>query len=281
MVETTKGTDRLTFKYDYMGRRVEKCMYSNNTLTSKTLFVYDGFKCVEELDALDNNAVVMRHAWQPFDVGLDVIFASTDVNGTSYFLHDANKNVMQKTATNGTVLEKYVYAPFGGNAGEDNAHIGFSSELKENGLDMLCYNFRILNNEYGRWISRDLLEEFDGNNLYIFITNSPIINYDYLGNQQTITSGDIHKNGFIKINGICYSQSCVYNNSIERIKCLVGADSFSFIGIAGTIIGTSHNPILSYISIGVTIYEIDKLRKCWKMNIYDGCKVESKKCDCN
>ena len=44
---------------------------------------------------------------------------------------------------------------------------------------MLCYNFRILNNEYGRWISRDLLEEFDGNNLYIFITNSPIINYDY------------------------------------------------------------------------------------------------------
>ena len=83
------------------------------------------------------------------------------------------------------------------------------------------------------------------------------------------------------INGICYSQSCVYNNSIERIKCLVVAGSFSFIGIAGTILGTSRNPILSYISIGVTIYEIDKFRKCWKMNIYDGCKVESKKCDCN
>ena len=52
LVETYKGTDCLTFKYDYMGRRVEKCVYSGNTLTSKIYFVYDGFKCVEELDAL-------------------------------------------------------------------------------------------------------------------------------------------------------------------------------------------------------------------------------------
>ncbi len=50
MVETYKGGDRLTFTYDYMGRRVEKCVYSGNTLTSKTLYVYDGFKCGEELD---------------------------------------------------------------------------------------------------------------------------------------------------------------------------------------------------------------------------------------
>ena len=97
MVETYKGNDRLTFRYDYMGRRVEKCVYSDNTLTSKTLFVYDGFKCVEELDALNGNAVQKRHTWQPFDAGLDVLLATTDDNGTAYFLHDANKNVMQKT----------------------------------------------------------------------------------------------------------------------------------------------------------------------------------------
>ncbi len=96
MVETHKGNDRLTFKYDYMGRRVEKCVFSGNTLTAKTLFVYDGFKCVEELDALNNNTVVMRHIWQPFDVGLDVILATIDNNQTMFFLHDANKNVIQK-----------------------------------------------------------------------------------------------------------------------------------------------------------------------------------------
>ena len=69
MVETYKGSDRLTFTYDYMGRRVEKCVYSGNALSSRTLYVYD-VKCVEELDALSNNAITLRHVWQPIDVCL-------------------------------------------------------------------------------------------------------------------------------------------------------------------------------------------------------------------
>ncbi|MBQ6473600.1 MAG: hypothetical protein IJJ33_16555, partial [Victivallales bacterium] len=43
MAETYKGADRLTFRYDYLGRRVEKCMYNGDALASRTLFVYDGF----------------------------------------------------------------------------------------------------------------------------------------------------------------------------------------------------------------------------------------------
>ena len=88
MVETYRGGNRLTFKYDYMGRRVERC--------------------VEELD---------------------VVIATTNAADTSFFLHDANKNVMQKTDADGDLLGKYVYAPFGGNAGEASANIGISSEV--------------------------------------------------------------------------------------------------------------------------------------------------------
>ena len=80
--------DRLTLKYDYMGRRVERC--------------------VEELDA---------------------VIATTNAACTSCFLHDANKNVMQKTEADGDLLDKYAYASFGGNAGEAKANIGFSSEV--------------------------------------------------------------------------------------------------------------------------------------------------------
>ena len=142
MVETFKGTDRLTFRYDYMGRRVEKCVYSDNTLTAKTLFVYDGFKCVEELDGLNGNALLMRHTWQPFDVGLDVILATTDGIGTAYFLHDANKNVMQKAAKSGIIQEVYIYAPFGKNTGTASAQIGFSSEVFDSLTALNYYNFR-------------------------------------------------------------------------------------------------------------------------------------------
>ena len=101
LAETHRGTDRLTFKYDYLGRRVERSVYSGGALVSKTHYVYDGFRCVEELDGLDGNAVVRRHAWQPTDVGPDVILATTNADGTSYFLHDANRSVMQATGGNG------------------------------------------------------------------------------------------------------------------------------------------------------------------------------------
>ena len=88
MVETYRASERLTLKYDYMGRRVEMC--------------------VEELD---------------------VVIATNNAAGTSWFPSDANKNVMQKTDADDYPLEKYSYAPFGENVGEASANIGISSEV--------------------------------------------------------------------------------------------------------------------------------------------------------
>ena len=182
MVETYKGIDRLTFKYDYQGRRVEKCVYSDNTLTSRTLFVYDGFKCVEELDALNSNAVAMRHAWQPFDAGLDVILATTDGNGTAYFLHDVNKNVMQGTGANGTLQEFYSYASFGLSLGQSKAHIGHSSEMAETVINLNDYTYRYYKCDIGRWISRDPWNhELSGLNCYAYVANRPNDLYDNNG----------------------------------------------------------------------------------------------------
>ena len=181
MVETFKGNDRLTFKYDYMGRRVEKRVYSGDILTSKTLYVYDGFKCVEELDGLAGNAVLRRHAWQPFDVGLDVILATTDAAGASYFLHDANKNVMQRTDAEGNLTEKYEYAPFGGNTGEARAGVGFSSEAFDAATDLDYYNYRYYAPGLGRWTALDPIYEEGGLNLYAICNNNPCNANDVLG----------------------------------------------------------------------------------------------------
>jgi RHS repeat-associated protein len=188
MVETYKSGDRLTFKYDYMGRRVEKCTYSGNTLVSKTLYVYDGFKCVEELDGLADNAVEMRHFWQPFDVGLDVVLATTDSSGTSFFLHDANKNVMQKTSANGTLQETYAYAPFGESLGTYSAHVGFSSEINENTLQLIYYNYRYYTPIECKWLSRDPIEENGVINLMEAFGNNAIDDFDL---NVMINMGDI------------------------------------------------------------------------------------------
>ena len=142
MVETYRASDRLTLKYDYIGLRVEKCVYSGEALARKTLYVYDGFKCVEELDALNNNTVAMRHTWQPFDVCLDVILATTDATGTSYFLHDANKNVMQGTGSTQNIMMSLIFQPTGWTTCLDRDLISFSSEKYDNNSRLIYYNFR-------------------------------------------------------------------------------------------------------------------------------------------
>ena len=134
-----------------------------------------------ELDGLDGNAVVRRHAWQPTDVGPDVILATTDANGTSLFLHDANKSVMQATGGNGEALGQCAYAPFGEPLGASPARIGFSSELFDASTRLAYYNYRHLAPGLGRWLGRDAIEEEGGVNLYAFINNNAIDLFDLLG----------------------------------------------------------------------------------------------------
>ena len=257
MVETTKGADRLTFKYDYMGRRVEKCVYSGNTLTSKTYFVYDGFKCVEELNAL-NNTALMRHIWQPSDIGLEIILVTQKNSDCVFFLHDANKNVMQGMFINQIIQEGYIYTPFGPIPQLNKAHIGFSSEMQEIENDLVYYNFRNYNPRIGRWLQRDPLEEvieqinrYNKNNalliafntiasqvtteknLILFANNSPISIWDYLGlSCQTVRFNSQKKFplasiGILQVYGAiasntetttCNVNCCTYNGKSISVK---------------------------------------------------------------
>lgn len=134
-----------------------------------------------ELDGLNGNAATMRHAWQPFDVGLDVILATIDISETFYFLHDANKNVMEKTTDNGTLSEKYAYTPFGLNISAFNPGIGFSSEVNEISTETSYYIFRDYIGRIGRWNTKDLVGELADKNLYSFCKNASVLYYDRLG----------------------------------------------------------------------------------------------------
>ena len=50
-----------------------------DTVVSHKRFVYDDYKQVEELDALNSNRVLKRYSWQPEAVGLDVQLTVYDV----------------------------------------------------------------------------------------------------------------------------------------------------------------------------------------------------------
>ena len=89
---------------------------------------------------------------------------------------------MKALSANGTLLEKYAYAPFGGNIGVDSAHVGFSSEVAESGLGLMYYNYRYLVPRNGKWIKRDSIMEDGGLNLYSIKGNNCIGFFDINGN---------------------------------------------------------------------------------------------------
>ena len=105
---------------------------------------------------------------------------TTDAAGASYFLHDANKNVMQRTDAEGNLTEKYEYAPFGGNTGEARAGVGFSSEAFDAATDLSYYNYRYYAPGLGRWTKRDPIEDV-ADNKYMFIGNNMYVFFDQLG----------------------------------------------------------------------------------------------------
>ena len=179
---------KVEFDYDYMGRRIFKKVYSGETLEKHLSFVYDGYKLIEERNALANNAAVRNYVWQPEALDRDVPLTVYDVASekTYYYHTDANKNVTELSDENGGIVEHYEYSPFGsltkvsGDYADRNP-FRFSSEYFDEETGLIYYNYRYYNPELGRWISRDPIEEQGGYNLYGMIGNNPLYGWDMLG----------------------------------------------------------------------------------------------------
>ena len=186
LISAENGDTRLEFSYDYMGRRFEKKVYTANVLTKHEKFVYDGYKLIQVLDALNSNAVTMAFAWHPESTGLDTPFSMTYDGETYYYVTDGNKNVMSLIDAAGTKVAEYVYDPFGrllsstGELAEINP-FRFSSEYHDDETGLVYYNYRYYSPELGRWISRDPIEEEGGVNLYAMVGNNPVSYWDRTG----------------------------------------------------------------------------------------------------
>ena len=58
-----------------------------------------------------------------------------------------------------------------------------STKYQDDETDLLYYGYRYYNASTGRWISRDLIEEDGGLDLYAFVENDTVSNYDLLGHK--------------------------------------------------------------------------------------------------
>lgn len=202
LIETYNDTvgKKLEFTYDYMGRRVEKKVYTGTSGTSWILstherFVYNGYKLIEKLDGANSNAILQKFFWSR-DTPLSV--CDVAANATYYYFTDANKNITQVVDSSENIVAKYEYSPFGTQTFATGTYAAinpfcFSSEYYDSETGLVYYNYRYYSSELGCWLSRDPIEEEGGVNLYAMVSNNPINFYDSLGYGIVVKERDRNK----------------------------------------------------------------------------------------
>lgn len=200
---------KVTFSYDWMGRRVRKTTYTWNgtgwTQSSDSKFLYDGWNVTAELDGATG------YRKRTFMWGLDLsgseqgaggvggLIKVSDYTGTQidrFAVYDGNGNVTGLTsAVDGSLTARYEYGPFGelerasGTDARNNC-IRFSSKWQDDESGYVYYGYRYYDAGVGRWLGRDPLGELGGKHLYGFNYNNPIQFYDPDGrNPGTIVIG--------------------------------------------------------------------------------------------
>ena len=187
----------ITFKYDYLSRRVEKKVVRGTTTVSHLRFVWRGWMLVAELNAASDNARIKTYTWGP-DVsgsfggaggnGGVLVFKdhTSSVNESFYPAYDAQGNVTGLIDTSGNLDAAYEYDPFGKlirHAGARRACMSLLYGTKYTDMEtgLIYYGHRYYDPRQGRFINRDPIEEEGGLNLYRFVSNNPVNGLDFLG----------------------------------------------------------------------------------------------------
>ncbi|MBR5214171.1 MAG: RHS repeat-associated core domain-containing protein, partial [Akkermansia sp.] len=116
-------------------------------------------------------------------------------NGTWYtYGLDLTKNVCEVFGSSGYIGTAYTYTPYGDvtSTGNVDQPIQWSSEFNDSELGLVYYNYRYYNACNGRWLSKDPLGEYTGENLYSMVMNSLMDTIDLLGLNAVIVSGGIN-----------------------------------------------------------------------------------------
>ena len=212
-ISWTCGETNITMQFDRMGRRVEyletesieESVISDGitnivvmvTTNAHHRFVYDGYLCIQRLNAAANNAVDLAFGWDPSEpVATRPLWMQRPAGSYNFFyFHDGNKNVSELVSYQSArgVPAHYEYAPFGAltaattntaftafNVAEANPY-RFSSEYADDALGLVYYNYRHYEPQTGRLLSRDPVGEFFGRNLMALLRNSCIGRFDNRG----------------------------------------------------------------------------------------------------
>jgi RHS repeat-associated protein len=213
---TLPGGAQVNFKYDPMGRRIQKSSSSGTTN-----YVYDGANILEEVDA--NRALLTRYTQS---LGVDEPLAILKSGTTSYYEADGLGTVTSLTNTAGVLAKTYSYDSFGkvlGSSGTVSNPYGFTGRESDSETGLMYYRARYYDPQIGRFLSEDPFRANAGKNLYPYVASDPINLIDSTGEQtQVAIGGPVGDNVFghasLIINGQVFSYGTNYTGGGPGIR---------------------------------------------------------------
>ena len=168
--------------YDYMGRRHTRKITVNGSVTNYLRYIYRGYLQIAAINAV-SGVFQWFILWDPTQpVATRPLGIRKD--GTWYtYGWDLTKNICEVYGQHGYIRTNYSYSPYGEVtiSGDVTQPIQWSSEYADSEIDLVYYNYRHYSPMEGRWIGRDLINETNHNNLFIYAGSSPSVYSDTFG----------------------------------------------------------------------------------------------------
>jgi RHS repeat-associated protein len=192
LITCTDGTTTTNNRYDALARRIRKSITGGEVRD----YYYDKrWRSIEErLSGTFSGTDKTRHVWSPFD-RWTLIRRQRETAGTLTDTHFCLKDYLDPTALitpAAAVVERFSYDAFGPVRFMNAAFVTQSSssyawtflfhgEFIDSESGLYNYGYRFYHPQLGRWLSRDPIEEQDGENLFLYIFNNPESRNDFLG----------------------------------------------------------------------------------------------------
>ena len=185
--------------YDGIGRKVKSLEINLTTgETNETKFIYNNWNVIQEITTSQLHSLTSSYFWGS-DLsgslhgagGIGGLIANSPFSkggggGFYFYNYDANGNVINLINSKGETAAHYEYSPFGktismsGYYAETNK-FRFSTKRFEEVGELYYYGYRYYKPKTGNWLTRDPINESGGENLYGFVNNNPINQFDKLG----------------------------------------------------------------------------------------------------
>jgi RHS repeat-associated protein len=160
------GTSTVHYKYDGLGRRVEKEVIGATTKVSR--YIYDHENISLELDV--NNNIVARYTHGP---GIDEPLIMEKA-GVSFFYHaDGLGSITEITNQSGTAVQRYTYSSFGEIESQLDPNFissyTFTSREFDPETGLYHYRYRQYDWRTGRFTSEDPIGFNGGDSFYVYV----------------------------------------------------------------------------------------------------------------